>query len=66
MAHDIAALGVAHVPEGGRLFANMSVRDNLVMGAYNNRKALNEGVLEEIYALFPVLREHATISLRAP
>ncbi len=53
----ITARGIAHVPEGGRLFVNMSVRDNLLMGAFSNRGALRDGILEEIYALFPVLRE---------
>lgn len=55
--HAIPALGLAHVPEGGRLFANMSVQDNLIMGAYANRGTLKAGVLDEIYAMFPVLRE---------
>lgn len=53
----VTARGVAHVPEGGRLFANMSVHDNLLMGAFTNRGVLKEGILEEIYGLFPVLRE---------
>jgi branched-chain amino acid transport system ATP-binding protein len=53
----ITRAGIAHVPEGGRLFVNMSVADNLLMGAYSNRQSLKSGVLEEIYELFPVLRE---------
>lgn len=56
-AHTITARGIAHVPEGGRLFANMSVHDNLLMGAFTNRGALRDGILAEIYGLFPVLRE---------
>ena len=48
--------GIAYVPEGGRPFPNMSVLDNLRMGAYSNPAALKTGVLEEIYELFPVLR----------
>ncbi len=55
--HVITRLGLAHVPEGGRLFVNMSVRDNLLMGAFANRVAIRDGMLEEIYGLFPVLRE---------
>lgn len=53
----VTARGIAHVPEGGRLFANMSIHDNLLMGAFANRGVLRDGVLEEIYGLFPILRE---------
>lgn len=53
----IARLGVAHVPEGGRPFPNMSVRDNVLMGAYVNRQGLAMGVLQDIYALFPILQD---------
>ncbi len=55
--HDVTRIGVAHVPEGGRLFPNMSVQENLFMGAYGNRASLKSGVLDEIYEMFPVLRE---------
>jgi len=55
--HTIAKEGIAHVPEGGRLFSNMSVWENLLMGAYVNRSALKTGVLEKVYQVFPVLRE---------
>jgi len=55
--HRVTQEGIAHVPEGGRLFPNMSVRENLLMGAYGNREALRTGVLEEVYEMFPVLRE---------
>lgn len=55
--HEVTRVGVSYVPEGGRLFPNMSVRDNLLMGAYVNRANLKEGVLEEIFEIFPVLKE---------
>jgi len=55
--HVVTTRGLAHVPEGGRLFANMSVHDNLLMGAFASRAALKSGVLEEIYGMFPVLRQ---------
>jgi len=55
--HLVTRAGIAHVPEGGRLFPNMSVRENLLMGAYGNRESLRSGVLEEVYEMFPVLRE---------
>jgi branched-chain amino acid transport system ATP-binding protein len=52
--------GIALVPEGRRLFADMTVRENLQMGAYGRgrRRTVAEG-LERCFALFPVLREKA-------
>lgn len=55
--HRVTKTGIAHVPEGGRLFVNMSVAENLLMGAYGNRAGLKTGILDEIYQLFPVLRD---------
>ena len=57
-AHEIVAHGIAHVPEGRRLFPMLSVADNLKMGAYlpAARRAYRES-LERVYALFPVLAE---------
>jgi branched-chain amino acid transport system ATP-binding protein len=52
----ILARGIAHVPEGRRLFASMSVQDNLLMGAYQHRRLAARG-LERAYALFPRLKE---------
>jgi len=51
--------GIAHVPEGRRLFPAMTVRDNLLMGAYLRRDgqaAVNADV-ERMYDLFPILKE---------
>ena len=55
-AHEVVARGIAHVPEGRRLFPGLSVADNLKMGAFlpGARKAFRENV-ERVYALFPVL-----------
>jgi branched-chain amino acid transport system ATP-binding protein len=50
------AKGIAHVPEGRRLFASMNVEENLRMGAYGHRSSVQEG-LERAYTLFPVLKE---------
>ncbi len=55
--HTISRIGIAHVPEGGRLFPNMSVMENLMMGAYGNRDVLKTGVLDELFELFPRLKE---------
>jgi len=48
--------GLAYVPEGGRPFPNMSVYDNLLMGAYSKREVLKTGVLETMYEIFPILK----------
>jgi branched-chain amino acid transport system ATP-binding protein len=51
--------GIAHVPEGRRLFGAMSVRDNLLMGAYlrSDGAAAVQDDLQRMYRLFPILRE---------
>jgi branched-chain amino acid transport system ATP-binding protein len=48
--------GIAQVPEGRRLFSAMSVRDNLLMGAYLRRDDAVARDLERMYDLFPILR----------
>lgn len=55
---DFVRAGVAHVPEGRRLFSAMSVRDNLLMGAYlrTDTDAIAAD-LERIYTMFPILAE---------
>lgn len=57
-AHKIVSLGVAHVPEGRRVFAELSVYENLKMGAYT-RKDKNEieQTLAMVYDRFPRLKE---------
>lgn len=56
--HAIAELGIAHIPEGGRPFPDMSVRENLEMGAYLHRTwKQKEETLSQVYQLFPRLRE---------
>ena len=57
-AHKIVEMGMAHVPEGRRVFADMSVYENLLMGAYT-RKDKNEIAesLENVYKRFPRLTE---------
>jgi branched-chain amino acid transport system ATP-binding protein len=54
----ILARGIAHVPEGRRLFRGLSVRDNLLLGAYLRRDdAEMRKDLDYVFALFPILRE---------
>jgi branched-chain amino acid transport system ATP-binding protein len=55
----IVRRGLAYVPEGGRVFPNMTVLDNLMMGAYSNPSILKTGVLDEIYSLFPILKKRS-------
>jgi branched-chain amino acid transport system ATP-binding protein len=55
---DFVRAGIAHVPEGRRLFSAMSVRDNLLMGAYlRTEKDVVAADLERVYTMFPILRE---------
>ena len=54
----IVKAGLIHVPEGRRVFANLTVKENLEMGAYlRNDKAGIKADLEHVYELFPRLRE---------
>lgn len=62
--HQVLGHGLSLVPEGGRPFANMSVMDNLLMGAYGNRQALKSGVIEEMFEIFPRLKERANQTAR--
>jgi branched-chain amino acid transport system ATP-binding protein len=56
-AHDIVALGISHVPEGRRLFPNLSVTKNLLLGAYLTRdKKEIERRLDYVYGIFPILK----------
>ncbi len=57
-AYDIVAHGIAHVPEGRRLFPGLTVVDNLKMGAFLlSARARYRESLERVYTLFPVLAE---------
>ena len=56
--HERAHLGIAHVPEGRRVFASLSVTENLEMGgATRAGRAARARTFEHIYALFPILAE---------
>ncbi len=59
-AHQVVAAGLAHVPEGRRIFPRLTVRENLEMGAYRRRD--RDGVakdLEHVHQLFPILRDRS-------
>jgi len=56
--HTIVELGIAHVPEGGKPFPDMSVRENLEMGAYPYYAwKRREETLKQVYQIFPRLKE---------
>ena len=58
--HKLVYDGIAHVPEGRRIFASLSVYQNLKLGAYtrNNKDEINES-LENVYQKFPILKERS-------
>jgi branched-chain amino acid transport system ATP-binding protein len=57
-SHRIARLGIAHVPEGRRPFANLNVRENLLLGAYRLKNRSQVGAsMERVFKSFPRLRE---------
>ena len=56
--HKIVNLGICQIPEGRKLFTDMTVRENLEMGAYTSEAwKRKEETLEEVYKIFPVLKE---------
>jgi branched-chain amino acid transport system ATP-binding protein len=60
-AEAILRAGIAHVPEGRRLFRGLSVKDNLLLGAFlrSDGRAAIERDLDYVYGLFPILKERA-------
>ena len=54
-AHDIVAMGVVQVPEGRRIFARLSVTENLEMGAFSQSKQTYDQNMERVFNLFPRL-----------
>ena len=56
--HKIMGLGICQIPEGRRLFTDMTVQDNLEMGAYTSQAwKRRKETLEEVYQIFPVLKD---------
>jgi len=56
--HEVPKRGIAHVPEGRQVFSDLSVEENLLLGAFTVRKALDlQERLDEVLKLFPRLRE---------
>ncbi len=58
--HEVVARGIACIPEGRKVFPKMTVRENLLAGAYRERNARARAArIEQVYAAFPRLRERA-------
>jgi branched-chain amino acid transport system ATP-binding protein len=55
--HEVVRRGVGHVPEGRRIFNRLTVRENLMMGAYLRKDDGVAADLERVFALFPILKE---------
>jgi len=55
--HEIVLRGIAHVPEGRRIFNRLTVRENLMMGAYPRRDGGIPTDLDRVFTLFPRLKE---------
>ena len=56
--HDLVTLGIAHVPEARRLFPEMTVKENLLLGALTpDAKKSRPEMLEKVYGIFPRLKE---------
>ncbi len=55
--HRVVELGVSQVPEGRRIFARMTVRENLELGAFARKHGASNGELERVFTLFPRLKE---------
>ena len=56
--HDLVGLGIAHVPEARRLFPEMTVKENLLLGALTpEAKKARPEMLEKVYGIFPRLKE---------
>ena len=59
--HDIVNMGISQVPEGRRIFARLTVEDNLRLGASSNEKGKNfDQDVKDVYDLFPVLKNRLT------
>jgi branched-chain amino acid transport system ATP-binding protein len=57
-AHEMVALGIAHVPEARRLFPEMTVKENLLLGALTaDAKKTRPEMLEKVFTIFPRLKE---------
>ncbi len=59
-AHKISKDGISLVPEGRRVFINLTIQENLRMGGFNKKLSELEPLYEQMYKLFPILKERAS------
>src|SRR3989304_7185823 len=57
----IVRMGLLHVPEGRRIFPRLSVKENLLLGAYLRRDHIDDE-LDRVYGIFPILKERSNQS----
>ena len=55
--HVITARGISHVPEGRGIFSNLTVQDNLELGAYLRKDKITQAEYNRVFSLFPVLKD---------
>jgi branched-chain amino acid transport system ATP-binding protein len=55
--HNITARGISHVPEGRGIFSNLTVQDNLELGAYLRKDKITQAEYNRVFSLFPVLKD---------
>jgi branched-chain amino acid transport system ATP-binding protein len=55
--HVITARGISHVPEGRGIFSNLTVQDNLELGAYLRKDKISQAEYDRVFTLFPVLKD---------
>ena len=59
-AYTRAEIGISHIPQGRGIFGSISVKDNLLLGAYAKRtKGRRNELIEKVYDIFPILKERA-------
>lgn len=58
-SYKISSLGIAHVPEGRKIFSRLTVLENLELGAYREKKNISHK-LERVFHLFPILKERTS------
>jgi len=60
LPHQIVKMGISHIPEGGKPFPDMTVHENLEMGAYGYATWRGRGeTVKRVYSIFPMLKERA-------
>jgi branched-chain amino acid transport system ATP-binding protein len=60
LPYQVVKIGISHIPEGGKPFPDMTVHENLEMGAYHDETwKKREETIEQVYKIFPILKERA-------